>query len=714
MNTQLTPQELEVLDAFGAPIEPVRVPVIYRVGLAVVAVAMVLLPLTYVALVALSAYGLYYHATANLTLFDEPGGKIGLLAYGAPLVAGAILVLFMIKPLFAPRGKQRRPVQLHREQQPLLYAFVERLCDTVGAPRPREIHVDCEVNASASLRRGFWSLFSNDLVLTIGLPLAAGLGLRQLAGVLAHEFGHFAQQAGMRLTYVIRMVSFWFARVVYERDAWDENLVRWSEGVDLRIGVIFYLARFFVWLTRKILWVLMVIGHALSCFLLRQMELDADRYEARLAGSGTFEETARALPLLAVASQGAQSDLSDFWAEARLADDLPTLIVANRAQIPAAICKKIDASVEEERTGVFDTHPCTKARIESARREQAPGVFRHDGPATLLFRDFPTVCRMATADFYEAVLGEEVSPDKLHPVGELLAQQEQRGEEWKALRRFHQGVVAAMRPLTIPPSSAEDAETLIELRAQLLQVAPRYRDALERHDKLDGRLTDLAGAEALMEAGFGIAGVFEFEAHTRAEVDELAAEARRGIEAEVALMEPAERVAGLRLGAALARLSDDPEAEVARLVPVYRHAVELVPRLPAVGLKQGALGMLLRQVEGNQGDEQLYSEIMRRSLALRQELDQVEAALDTELVYPFEHGEGDISLKRHLLEVVPPEQALGELLDAGSNFTSRLIDLYVRLLGKLSTAAERVEAELGLEPLPELPEEGPQEADTTN
>ena len=55
------------------------------------------------------------------------------------------------------------------------------------------------------------------MVLLIGLPLAAGLSLRQFAGVLAHEFGHFSQGFGMRLTYVIRSINIWFMRVVYER-----------------------------------------------------------------------------------------------------------------------------------------------------------------------------------------------------------------------------------------------------------------------------------------------------------------------------------------------------------------------------------------------------------------------------------------------------------------------------------------------------------------
>lgn len=70
------------------------------------------------------------------------------------------------------------------------------------------------------------------------MPLVSGLTLRQLAGVLAHEFGHFAQGTGMRVTYVIRWVNHWFARVVYERDAWDVRLQRWSEDTDWRLAII--------------------------------------------------------------------------------------------------------------------------------------------------------------------------------------------------------------------------------------------------------------------------------------------------------------------------------------------------------------------------------------------------------------------------------------------------------------------------------------------
>jgi len=48
----------------------------------------------------------------------------------------------------------------------------------------------------------------------------AGLNLREFAGVLAHEFA-FHPGFGMRLSYVIRGINAWFARVIYQRDEWD-------------------------------------------------------------------------------------------------------------------------------------------------------------------------------------------------------------------------------------------------------------------------------------------------------------------------------------------------------------------------------------------------------------------------------------------------------------------------------------------------------------
>ena len=440
--------------AFQGGIPRSKLPAAYRLGIVVVSVVMVLLPLCYLGLIAMVGFGLYFYAVHGVGIVGSVHGRAGLytlLVYLAPLAAGAILILFMIKPLFARPAGQDRIRSITPRSDPLLFAFVERLCEAVGAPMPRRIDVNVEVNASAGFRRGFLSMLSgNDLVLTIGLPLAAGLDLRQFAGVLAHEFGHFSQGAGMRLTYLIRAISFWLTRVVYQRDEWDERLAAWAEELDVRLGIVLHLARLCVWATRRVLWVFMMVGHAVAGMMLRQMEFDADRQETWLAGSDAFEATSRRIAVLAMASQGAQADLGFFYQEGRLGDNLPRLIMANVEQIPQEALAALEKHLDGETTGWLDTHPCHKARVQNARRESAPGIFRLDLPATVLFGDFDHLSQSATWDYYRSIFGPRFKPTDMHPIDDLLARQNVEKVAIESLERYCSGRFNAIRPVPLP------------------------------------------------------------------------------------------------------------------------------------------------------------------------------------------------------------------------------------------------------------------------
>jgi Zn-dependent protease with chaperone function len=418
------PQHLamqEILGAFQGDIVPVRTTVAYRAGTLVLTVALLVLPALYLALVAGVGCLLYYHATVNVALIHTLRSTWGILfLYVGPLVVGAILLFFMVKPLFARRSRARKLRTLEFGEEPLLFALVTRVAQAVRAPEPRRIDVDCQVNASAGFGSVLGAVFGGDLVLTVGLPLVAGLSIQQLAGVLAHELGHFSQGTAMRLSYVVRSVNAWFARVVYERDDWDESLVRGCEQGGWS-AVILLLAMLCVWLTRRILWELMVIGHALSCFMLRQMEYDADRYETRLAGTEAFAGTARQLLLLNLATNGAYALAAASWHKTgRLPDDLSALIVTLAEGVPPAEFRKIEQEQHKGKTSFFDTHPADGDRLASARRENAPGVFHLDGPATQLFKDFPKTSRAVSLDFYREVIGKRVRRDAFVTVPAFL------------------------------------------------------------------------------------------------------------------------------------------------------------------------------------------------------------------------------------------------------------------------------------------------------
>ncbi|MGD9636534.1 MAG: M48 family metallopeptidase [Pirellulales bacterium] len=415
--------EAELWSAFRGEFQRVRMPLGYRLGILLAAVVMVGLIVVYLALIGLVAYGTYYHAVNDTALAGMGGTGRGrllmVLVYVAPIFAGTVLVFFMIKPLLARPAQRERSRSLTRESEPLLFAFVDRVCETVGAPRPKRIDVDCQVNASASFRRGLWSMFGKDLVLTIGLPLMGGLTVEEFGGVLAHEFGHFTQGVGMRLTYLVQRISTWFLRVVYQRDVWDEHLAVLAGELDIRIGWVVMLAQLGVWIGRSILWVLMHIGFLVSGILLRQMEFDADRCEANFAGSAALVRTMRKLQILNAASQLAQVQAGEHLDEKRLVEDFPGLIQLNARTIPAETVAAIDAEIAKSRTGWFDTHPSDRERIAAAEKLARQGIFHLDRPAHQLMHDFPLQSKATTWDLYLVLFGPKVPRSALVPVAEF-------------------------------------------------------------------------------------------------------------------------------------------------------------------------------------------------------------------------------------------------------------------------------------------------------
>ena len=405
-----------------------RVSSAYRMHLFLVAAAMAVLPLVYLATVVGAAAGVFYYtaAIAPDLLAETPrnrGAIIYFLLVATPVVAGGIMVLFLIKPLFFRIQDTGRRRSLTRQGEPLLFALVDRICDATGAPRPTRIDVDYQVNASAQPEGGVFSVASGKMVLTIGVPLLAGLTARQLSGVLAHEFGHFSQKVGMGATLLIRKINFWFTRVVYQRDRMDEWLDKTIAESDMRIGLILLLAKGCVFITRGVLWCFMMVGHAISAALLRQMEYDADRYEIGLVGSKTFAETSQEMRRLAIAQSLALDTMFQFFTAGRLADDLVVLTQDTRGAMPREVLQKIREMADNEKAGWLDTHPTDAQRIAHAAAAAIPGVFNLDRPARELVTHYAALCKNVTWDFYRDQLGTHRSSKQLEPTADLLAAQ---------------------------------------------------------------------------------------------------------------------------------------------------------------------------------------------------------------------------------------------------------------------------------------------------
>ncbi len=724
----------KVFASFTSPaIEPVPIAGSYRIGIALTSLFMITLPLIYLGMIFGVGWLMYYHATNHTGMMSAAAGSgsghnagrgvfIAFLAYLTPIIAGVVLILFMLKPLFSKPGKDSGRRTLKPDDDPLLFEFVDRICEAVGSPRPRRIDIDCNINASASFGRGLLSMMGHDLVLTIGMPLVAGLTMRQFAGVLAHEFGHFTQGAGMRLSYMIRSISMWFTRVVYERDAWDERLADWSRNVDIRIGWVLYLTRLCVWLTRKVLWVLMMLGHLISGYLLRQMEFDADRHEARLAGSRTFATTARQLAVLNVAYRGALGDLGSFYSEGRLGDNLPKLILLNADQLPEKVHSKIDEMILQSKTGLFDSHPADTERMASAAKEDTDGIFHLRLPAAHLFRRFNFLSRAVTWDYYKEIFGKELKKSDIHPVDELMERLKAQQEGWKALRRFFQGHVSWYRPLPTPNAAweaAADIDTTVlhlkRYRAKMLKLADSYGKAWEIYDAADTRLIEIGLADALIKASVKVRRKdFSMSLTSRSEVHDAkeAAEIEQGrVESKLV---PFEEATADRLYAALqlARTTDLESAlakdgfsvaEMDQLLEMFEHVNERLGQLLMIRDCQITMGKLLSILSDNNENMQLINHIKASMKELFDHVVHLRRSFES-LPYPFDHANADISVGDYLLKQIPSQDDPVALYEAADSIGRSLPPLQARVIGRLCQIAECVETHFGLPMLEDPPE----------
>jgi len=394
----------------GKSINTGRVSMLYRFNILITTLVMLLLPIIYVGLICLVCYLVYYHATHNAGMMGAVRGRgviFMVIGFIAPIIGGVVLVFFMFKPLLARPGNDDRRRKINAKGEPVIFWFVEQICNIVGAPVPRQIYINHDLNAGASFEHGMLSAIGGkNLTLHIGVPLVGGLNLQQFGGVLAHEFGHFSQGAGMRLSTFIRSVNFWFARVVFERDAWDEGLESLiNEDTDFRIAIVIWFVQICVFLSRSILWVLMMVGHTASCFLLRQMEFDADKYEIQFAGSKNFEQTSDRLQILNASYGMMIPSIVNAAVKKKTVKNLPKSIVEKTNGLELALVQEILERSHAAQTGLLDSHPSDSERIEKARQAEAQGAFHCTAPAAILFSNFQMTCESITDDFYRNEFG---------------------------------------------------------------------------------------------------------------------------------------------------------------------------------------------------------------------------------------------------------------------------------------------------------------------
>ncbi len=718
------PAPLSPAEGFESAIDRPRTSLFYRLGLLVVAVTMLALPALYVGMIGAVGYGTYYHATENRDRIFAIGGAVGVgsgrtrgmillfkgLVYFGPIVVGGATILCFLKPFFARRPPKPEPYGLNRDAEPELYAFIETLCDVVGAPRPKRIELDCDLNAAAGFDRVSGGMSRNNLVLVIGLPLVAALNLRQFAGVLAHELGHFTQGAGMRASLLINSVDGWFARAAFERDSWDDALDDIDEDAFWLIGLLALLAQFGIWCSRLALRVLILFGHGISCFFSRQMERNADAYQCKVAGSDTFENTMVEIETLGRISGAAQDELvMRFISGHPLPDNLPAYFQEQATAFPANLRREIENRVGFAKTGLFDMHPSAAERVHQARRMDEPGVFHLEGPASGLFSRFEVPAKIVTLIHYQQAWGLSVTPAALFSLKQSVKAAVKKSVDARELIDRHLfGIEELMRPIAgqeeIPASDdpprdiaalqAIPAE-LEEFRAVTARAAERFRAAGEREKRAN---------RAHAALSFGAPPEPQLEWGSDATLEDALAEIEAArAEMAAARLEAGRTIDGLRrrLFLALSLLKSPAAAEgfVTR-EELLKSLADSWPSLTTLDEQYGTerqlawfhdrLGALLAAYAAGFTAPEIALEVSRTAFDAQTAQSGIQQATSG-LEHPLVKSKGRLAVKLNLdRDGLEPDQARG-IHDRAGDLLTRLDTLYDEALGDLVYIAEEVE-----------------------
>jgi Zn-dependent protease with chaperone function len=197
----------------------------------------------------------------------------------------AFLAVFMWKALvFVKHRHAIDDIEVTAEEQPRLFAFINRLADEAGAPRAHRVFLSPRVNAAVFYDLSVLNLlFPSRKNLEIGLGLVNAVSLGELKAVLAHEFGHFGQRsmAVGRWVYIAQQIA---GHIIAKRDALDAFL-RGLSRVDLRIAWVGWGLSLIVWSIRSLMETVFRLVVLAQRALSREMEYQADLVAVSLTGS---------------------------------------------------------------------------------------------------------------------------------------------------------------------------------------------------------------------------------------------------------------------------------------------------------------------------------------------------------------------------------------------------------------------------------------------
>jgi len=258
-----------------------KLPSSYKLKASLAILAILLFFILYTALVVVMAYIVYYAFIYDI----GRANKITILMKIGAIAGSVMLFIFTLKFIFKIKNyKPENRIKLKKSAHKNLWFFIDHFCEETGAPKPKNIYVDPDVNAYVAYSNTWLSLFLPiKKELTIGLGLTDALNLSEFKAVVTHEFGHFAQKS-MKIGSYINSANTIIHDMIYARDKWDDTLDTWRSS-DIRLSAAAWIITPIIWLIRQVLALFYKFLNIMYSSLSREMEFNADKVAVSTSGS---------------------------------------------------------------------------------------------------------------------------------------------------------------------------------------------------------------------------------------------------------------------------------------------------------------------------------------------------------------------------------------------------------------------------------------------
>ncbi len=368
------------------------------------------IPLGYVAAL-IGSIGLTMVYASQTTALSGGEAIPVVFQYALPLCLMVLISVLLARPFLGRLTQTEAPYKLSPEKEPLLFALIHEICERGGIRPPMEIQLNCRVNLALQSKAGWSGLISKETVLTIGLPLIAGLTLRQFAGVLAHELGHYRETKDPRVSFLIYRVNRWLYRRSHEADSVEVRarmaLQKPKHNPIQKLILLVSAGSRYVF--TGLLW----IAKRISFKRLRDQEFMADDFQSQIAGTDEFRNTTLKMHLMHLAYDQVLEEVAKSSGDRGLPENFPGLVITRANKLKSDGQGALKEQLTRKTTQIQGLHPADSERIQRIESNPRERIMIGNGNVASVFENFDASCRTASTRLYNELLNKRITQSQL-------------------------------------------------------------------------------------------------------------------------------------------------------------------------------------------------------------------------------------------------------------------------------------------------------------